>query len=72
MSIDADELRALPAEEKLRLIELLWDDLSTTSEPIPLPEWVNEEACRRRAEMRDPAVGLSHEQMWQRIDGRDG
>ena len=72
MSIDADELRSLPLGEKLRLIEMLWDDLGESTEPIPLPDWVDREASRRRDEMRDPSFGLSHEETWQRIDRRNG
>jgi putative addiction module component (TIGR02574 family) len=72
MSIDADELRALPAAEKMRLVEMLWDDLGESTEPIPLPEWVGLEAARRRDEMRDPSCGISHEEAWRRIDRRNG
>ena len=72
MSIDADELRALPAAEKMRLVEMLWDDLGESTEPIPLPDWVDREAARRRDEMRDPSCGISHKEAWQRIDRRNG
>ena len=61
MAIDTDELRALPPAEKLRLVELLWDDLGDATAPIPLPDWVDREAARRRDEMRDPTFGLSHD-----------
>jgi putative addiction module component (TIGR02574 family) len=71
MAIDTDELRALPAAEKLRLVEWLWDDLCDSTEPIPLPEWVGREAARRLEEMRDPDFGLSHEEVWMRIDERN-
>jgi putative addiction module component (TIGR02574 family) len=65
MSIDTNELLALSAEEKLRVIEMLWDHLSESSEPIPLPDWVNKEGLRRRDELRsDPELGLSHEEVW--------
>lgn len=41
--------------------------------PVPLPEWVNGEALKRREEMiRDPSLGLTHDETWQRIDGRNG
>ena len=72
MSIDADELRALPPAEKMRLVEMLWDDLGESTEPIPLPDWVDREAARRRDEMRDSKCGISHEDAWQRIDRRNG
>ena len=73
MTLNIDELRALPPAEKLRLVELLWDDLGASGAPIPLPDWVDKEAARRREEMqRDPGLGLSHEEVWQRIKRRNG
>jgi putative addiction module component (TIGR02574 family) len=72
MSIDANELRSLTIPEKLRIVEMLWDDLAQAPTPIPLPDWVNEEASRRRREMQDPSVGLSHQEVWQRIEKRNG
>jgi hypothetical protein len=33
MSIDPKELRSLPIAEKLRLVELLWDDIGASDEP---------------------------------------
>ena len=58
MSIDTDALRALPAGEKLRLIGWLWDELDDSTEPLPVPEWVGQEAARRLEEMRDPEFGF--------------
>ncbi len=72
MPIDADELRALPPAEKLRLVELLWDALGDSTDPIPLPDWVDREAAKRRDEMRDPTLGLSHDETWRRIKHRNG
>lgn len=71
MSIDTDALRALPATEKMRFVELLWDDLGNSTAPIPLPEWADREAARRREEMRDPTCGVSHEEAWRRIKQRN-
>jgi len=31
-----------------------------------------DEVARRRDEMRNPSIGLSHEEVWRRIDKRDG
>jgi hypothetical protein len=50
---------------------MLWDDLGDTGEAIPLPEWVQIEAARRHKEMvDDPSLGLSHQEVWDRIDKR--
>ncbi len=72
MPINTDELHALPPAEKLRLVELLWDDLGDSTASIPLPDWVDREVARRRNEMRDPSVGLSHDETWRRIERRNG
>ncbi len=72
MSINTDELRALSPAEKLRLVEFLWDELGDSTASIPLPEWVDSEATKRRDEMRDPTFGLSHDEAWARIERRNG
>ena len=72
MPINTEELRALPPAEKLRLVELLWDDLGDSTASIPLPDWVDREAARRRDEMRDPTFGLGHDETWGRIERRNG
>lgn len=72
MSIDADALRSLPPAEKLRLVELLWDALGDSTAAIPLPDWVDHEAAKRRDEMRDAKFGLSHDETWRRIERRNG
>jgi putative addiction module component (TIGR02574 family) len=73
MSVDPNELLALPAAEKMRLIEMLWNDLEHSTEPIPLPEWIAEEAVRRRDEMLgDPNLGISREEAWKQIREGDG
>jgi putative addiction module component (TIGR02574 family) len=73
MSVDTQKLLGLPAEEKLRVIELLWDNLGESTEPIPLPDWAIQEGVRRRDEMlANPSLGLSHDEVWNRIDGRKG
>jgi hypothetical protein len=72
MSIDWDALRLLPASEKLQLVEILWDDLGGSTDPIPLPDWVDREAIRRRREMNDSSVGLTHDEAWRRIERRHG
>ena len=71
--IDDSALHALPIAEKLRIVELLWDDIGEVPTPIPLPEWVEREALRRREEMlKDPSLGISLEEVWRRIASRKG
>lgn len=72
MNINLDELKALSPSEKLQLVEILWDDLGESQEDLPLPDWVEQEAIRRRDEMlTDPKIGLSESEMWQRVDSRN-
>ena len=68
--IDVETLRQLSPTEKIRVIEMLWDDLGDSTSAIPLPDWVDREAARRRNDMNDPNFGLSHEDTWSRIEGR--
>jgi putative addiction module component (TIGR02574 family) len=33
------ELKKLPLNEKLQIIEVLWEDLRNQEEAVPVPEW---------------------------------
>lgn len=73
MSIDPNDLLCLPVSEQLRLIEFLWDNLAKETDPIPLPDWVETEALRRRNEMvASPEIGLDHDAVWSKINRRNG
>lgn len=74
MDIYSDAIRPLPAADRLKLVERIWDDLVTGDEPLPLPAWALEEAARRRNEMHaDPKLGYTHDEVWKRIrDARNG
>ena len=62
-----DAIRQLPPIDKLKLVEQIWDDLS--EERLPLPDWALEEVARRRDEMvKDPNLGLTHDEVWRRIN----
>jgi putative addiction module component (TIGR02574 family) len=71
VNINTAALLSLPPADKLELVELLWDNLGESAEQIPLPDWVEQEALRRRDEMRaDSSLGRSHEEIWNRILNR--
>jgi len=71
MNVNTDALLALPPSEQLQIIELLWEKLGESSEPIPLPAWIDREAVRRRDEMlANPSLSLDHESTWDRIRRR--
>jgi putative addiction module component (TIGR02574 family) len=63
----------LSPSEKLQLVEDLWDDLAVTPEAVPVHDWQREELERRKANlMRNPASGLSWEEVKRRVRGRYG
>ena len=74
MDIFIDTIRDLPVADKMLLVQRIWDDLSSTTDTVPLPQWALSEASRRRDEMRsDPALGKTHDEIWTRIiDWRNG
>ena len=37
--VTAEEIRELPKEEKLRMMELLWSDLTASSDDVASPSW---------------------------------
>jgi putative addiction module component (TIGR02574 family) len=44
------EILELPVEERMRLVEAIWDSISAAPELLPLTEWQREELDRRLAE----------------------
>lgn len=70
MSVDISELRKLPVEEKLRIIEALWDDIAASDEPIVLQPGQLAEARRRSEDLKaDPSIGIDRDELWRRVDG---
>ena len=73
MHPEIEHLRSLPIAEKLRVVEELWDDIGESGERFPLPQWHRVEAERRAAELEaDPSIALSREELWRRVDSRNG
>lgn len=71
MNVNTDAILALPITEKLELMELLWGNLSESD--VPVSEWAEREASRRRDEMiADPSLGSSHDETWSKIAKRNG
>jgi hypothetical protein len=62
------EQRFPPGWDNERVRRLIAHEESQTDDE----QAVEDEAIRRRAEMRDPSIGLSHEEVWRRIDNRNG
>jgi len=71
--MSTDDLHNLPLVEKLRLVEELWDDISTSKEPFPMHEWQETEARRRASDFdANPELGMTREELWKRVENSDG
>ena len=65
------DIANLSAEERLRLLEELWESLSVTPEAIPLTNAQSEELDRRLDELdRDGPLGIPWEEVLRRIRSR--
>ncbi len=63
----------LSPNEKLQLVEDLWDDLAASQEEVPIHDWQKEELARRKENLtKHPASGLSWEETQQKIRARYG
>lgn len=73
MTSDHSDLLQLPPAEQLRIVEMLWDNLGSETDAIPLPDWVIREGRRRMEEMlTDKALGMDSDTVWRNIDSRNG
>jgi len=64
---NAGSIFDLSPAEKLQLVEDLWDDLAADPAEIPVHPWQIEELARRKANLqKNPAAGLT----WEEVQGR--
>jgi len=71
MAINLAEVLELPVEERLRLVEALWDSLAKESGAIPLTDAQRRELDRRLEDYRrDPDAGAPWQEVRQRILSR--
>lgn len=71
MNRRAVDIAALTPEERLRLLEQLWDSLTDTPEAIPLTEAQREELDRRLDDLEvDGPVGIPWDDVLSRIRTR--
>jgi putative addiction module component (TIGR02574 family) len=62
------EILALPVQERVRLVEAIWDSISAVPEALQLTQWQREELDRRLAEFEaDPEAGSTLEEVFARI-----
>ncbi|MEX1230275.1 MAG: addiction module protein [Planctomycetaceae bacterium] len=68
-----ESARKLAPDDKLKLIQDLWDDFSAQPENVPVPDWQIRELERRRTEfLKNPSSGLTLEEFKRRIRERHG
>jgi putative addiction module component (TIGR02574 family) len=51
-----DEILHLPAADRLRLVEDIWESLTTSPAEVPVPDWHREELDRRLADPTEQAT----------------
>lgn len=65
------DIAALSREERLRLIEQLWDSLSSTPEAVPFTDAQREELDRRLDDLdREGPTGIPADDVLNRLRGR--
>jgi putative addiction module component (TIGR02574 family) len=71
MALPALNLNSLSPEEKLRLLEEVWDSLAADPAKVPLTDWQRRELDRRLDELdREGPTGIPWERVLSEIEGR--
>lgn len=66
--IDRESIRKLSVEQRLTLLDDIWESLVDDDADIPMPPEVLAEMQRRAEELRKhPEIGISHEEMMKRL-----
>ena len=66
-----DELRQLSVDERLRLIEDLWDSLDGEADNLSVPDWQRAEIGKRLDALENgTSVGASWDEVHRRITGK--
>lgn len=72
MTISQHDIEMLTVEERLDLIERLWDSLSVTQDDIPLTDAQRAELDRRLDELEEKGpMGIPWEQVVDRIKSKE-
>jgi len=60
------EILDLPAEDRIQLVERIWDSLAASAESVPVPEWHQSELDHRLGDPDEQAT-LSWEEVKARL-----
>jgi putative addiction module component (TIGR02574 family) len=73
MDVPIDQLRALPLEKRLEIIEALWESVESEAGPFPISDEILEEADREfEAHLADPSSSIPWEVVRARLRERYG
>ena len=62
------ELAGLPIDERLALVEAIWNSIAEQDDLVPMPDWHGEELDRRVARHAEkPLEGAEWEEMRERL-----
>jgi len=64
-----DEILQLPVDERLKLVEDIWDSIAATPELVPVPDWQRDELDRRLGRT-PPGPGLSWDEVRSKLHER--
>lgn len=63
------QILELPPDQRLQLVEDIWDSLAQSEQSVPVPDWHRQELDRRLADPREDAT-LSWDEVQQRLKPR--
>jgi putative addiction module component (TIGR02574 family) len=73
MEVSIDQLRGLPLERRLEIIEALWESVESEAGPIPISDDILDEADREfEAHLADPSSSVPWEVARARLRERYG
>lgn len=66
--VSVAEILELPVEERIRLVELIWDSIAAMPESVPMSDELKAELDRCLAEFEaDPEAGIPWEEVRERV-----
>ena len=68
MTTALQDLETLSVPERVQMVEDLWDSIARSNAEIPIPQWQKDELARRKRNyLRNPASGLTWDQVKQDV-----
>lgn len=69
-----DQLVKLPVSERLEIVQQLWDSIAGSRGEVVTQPWHRDVVRERLAQFegRETELGLSREEVWNRVDSRRG